>query len=906
MKSIGFRRGRPETDIPEAERSQLQAAERELEALRAELAEQVAARHEAQGRLEQEVAQRDRIIAEAELAAVELGERETALRQLFDQSLDSMSILDLETGRYIDINQEFSRNTGYSRDEIVGNRSREVRLMSPEENDRLVAELKRAGFVRNMEATFLSRDGNAYCGLLSAFNIKLRRHLCCVFITRDIRDLKETQNQLIAAHEAALEAQARIEQELGERDRIIAESELTTAKLRESQTALSELFDQSLDAMQVLDLDTGRFVAANKEHTRSTGYSREETIGRRSREIQFFDNPEEHLHYIEELKRVGLIRNMEATFRRKDGSTFRGLISAFSLTFRGNLCSVSITRDINELKETQDKLIAEHQAALEASRAKSEFLSTMSHEIRTPMNAVLGMTELLANSTLTDEQRRWVKVMHSNGDALLNLINDILDLARIESGRLTIERVALDLEELIDKLGDTMGMRAHEKGLELAMHIAPDVPRNLVGDPLRLRQILVNLLGNAIKFTGRGLIVLSVERADIVAADQTDPDQIGLRFSIRDTGIGIPEDKLSVIFSSFGQADSSTTRRYGGSGLGLAIASRLVKLLSGGEIAVQSELGVGSWFSFVAMFGAGRAVPRRAGAAVVNLRDVEILIVDDTEVNRLILRELLQPQGARVTEAPSGKDALAELEKASATGRRFELFLLDCRMPEMDGIELAERIREFYAKSGAPSPVVMMLTSDELSVRLPQLSEPGVRAYLVKPIRRAELLEAIGRAMGDAEAVAESAVSPLAAEANGALHGLRILLADDSPDNRMLVRAFLSNTGCQLDEAKDGREAFARFTTGNYDLVLMDIRMPVIDGIEATRAIRRWENKNREGQRTPIIALTASALPLAVRTCLAVGCDAHVSKPIKRVTLIDAIRAAAGADTASSGTHVAN
>jgi CheY-like chemotaxis protein len=514
------------------------------------------------------------------------------------------------------------------------------------------------------------------------------------------------------------------------------------------------------------------------------------------------------------------------------------------------------------------------------------------------------MTELLANSTLSDEQRRWVDVMRSNGDALLNLINDILDLARIESGRLTIECIALDLEELIDKLGDIMGLRAHEKGLELAIRIAPDVPRNLVGDPLRLRQILVNLLGNAIKFTDHGQIVLSIERADIVAAGRPDSDQIRLRFAIRDTGIGIPKDKLSIIFSSFGQADSSTTRHYGGSGLGLAIARRLVELY-GGEIAVESEPGVGSCFSFVAMFGAGRAVGTPAGRPRVNLRDVETLIVDDTEVNRLILREILESKGVRVTEAPSGADALAELEKAGTTGRRFELILLDCRMPGMDGIELAARIREFYAKSGTLPPVVMMLTSDEMSVRLSQLGELGIRAYLVKPIRRAELLEAIGRAMGGAEEVAESAVRPPAAEETGVLRGLRILLADDSPDNRMLVRAFLSNTGCQLDEVEDGREAFARFTTGNYDLVLMDIRMPVIDGIEATRAIRRWENENR-ARRTPIIALTASALPLAVRTCLAAGCDTHVSKPIKRVTLIDAICAAADANTALSGTRVAN
>ena len=481
----------------------------------------------------------------------------------------------------------------------------------------------------------------------------------------------------------------------------------------------------------------------------------------------------------------------------------------------------------------------------------------------------------------------------SNGDSLLNLINDILDLARIESGRLAIERIPLDLEELLDKLGGMMGVRAHQKGLELAIRIAPGVPRGLVGDSLRLRQILVNLLGNAIRFTHRGQVVLSVERADIAAADGPDPDQIGLRFAIRDTGIGIPREKLPIIFSSFGQADSSTTRRYGGSGLGLAIASRLVKLL-GGEIAVESEPDVGSCFSFVAMFGAGPAVAARAGAANVSLRGVETLIVDDTEVNRLILREVLESEGARVTEAPSGLDALEELEKAGAAGRGFELILLDCRMPGMEGTELAARIREFYANSGAPPPVVMMLTSDELRVRLSQLAELGVRAYLVKPIRRAELLEAIGSAMGGAEAVADSAVRPPAAEANGALHGLRILLADDSPDNRMLVRAFLGNTGCRLDEAEDGRDAFAQFKSGNYDLVLMDIRMPVVDGIEATRAIRHWEKENRGG-RTPIIALTASALPLAVRACLAAGCNTHVSKPIKRLTLIDAIRAATGA-----------
>ncbi len=714
-------------------------------------------------------------------------------------------------------------------------------------------------------------------------------------VERELEALRaELAEQVAARHEA----EVRLEQEVAQRDRIIAEGERTAAKLRESETALRQLFDQNLDSMTITDLETGRYIDVNEEYTRNSGYSREDVVGKRSREHQSFENAEENLRYVEELKRAGLVRNMEATFRHKDGSTYSGLISGLNLKLRGHLCSVSITRDIGALKETQRQLIAAREGALEASRAKSAFLSSMSHEIRTPMNAVLGMAELLANSILTDEQRRWLNVMRSNGDALLDLINDMLDLAKVESGRLTIERIALDLEELIDKLGDLMGVRAYQKGLELAMRIAPDVPRNLVGDPLRLRQILVNLLGNAIKFTDRGQIVLSVERADIAAAGRPDPDQIRLRFAIRDTGIGIPKDKLSIIFSSFGQADSSTTRRYGGSGLGLAIVRRLVELY-GGEITVESEPGVGSCFSFVAMFGAGRAVKTRAGAARVNLRDVETLIVDDTEVNRLILRETLEPEGARVTEAPSGPGALEELEKASATGRRFELILLDCRMPGMDGIELAARIRDFYAKSGAPPPVVMMLTSDDMSVRLPQLCELGLHAYLVKPIRRAELLEAIGRAMGDPAAVAKSVVRPRAAEVTGALHGLRILLADDSPDNRLLVRAFLSKTGCQLDEVRDGREAFAQFKTGNYDVVLMDIRMPVMNGLDATRAIRRWENENRR-RRTPIIALTASALQEEVRDCLDAGCDTHVSKPVKRVTLSKAIRTAAG------GTRVAD
>jgi PAS domain S-box-containing protein len=851
-------------------------------------------------------------IAELERAERRARASEEMVRRIVESSPDVITINRVSDGAYVTTNSGFTQATGFTSDEVMGKSPAALGIWTdPKQARAFVERVSSESIVRNMEVDVRHKDGRIIPHLLSAVVTEIAGELCVVAIGRDIHLIRGTELELRAAREqlsqqveALRESEERLRAEAVKREHVIGERELTEAKLRESEMALRQLFDQNLDSMMILDLETGRYIDVNDEYTRHSGYSREDIIGKRSREVQSFVNPEDTECLVAELKRVGVVRNMEATFCRRDGSTYSGLISALNLKLRGHWCCITITRDIAALKETQHQLIAAREAALEASRSKSEFLSSMSHEIRTPMNAVLGMAELLANSTLTDEQRRWVNVMHSNGDALLDLINDILDLAKIESGRLTIERIALDLDELIDKLGDTMGLRAHEKGLELAMRIAPDVPRNLVGDQLRLRQILVNLLGNAIKFTDRGQIDLSVERADIVTAGRPDPDQIGLRFAIRDTGIGIPKDKLSIIFSSFAQADSSTTRRYGGSGLGLAIARRLVELC-GGQITAESEPGVGSCFSFVAMFGAGRAVETRAAAAHVDLRGVETLIVDDTEVNRLILREILESEGARVTGAPSGVDALEELEKVSAMGCRFELIVLDCRMPGMDGIEVAARIREFYARSCAPLPVVMMLTSDEMSVRRPQLREVGVHAYLVKPIRRAELLEAIGSAMSNAKAAAESAVRPLEGEVAGALHGLRILLADDSPDNRLLVQAFLSKTGCQLDEAENGYEAFARFTTGNYDLVLMDIRMPVIDGLDATRAIRRWENENRRWH-TPIIALTASALPDAVRECLEAGCNTHVSKPIKRVTLIDAICAAADANVAPSGMRIAD
>jgi PAS domain S-box-containing protein len=319
----------------------------------------------------------------------------------------------------------------------------------------------------------------------------------------------ELAEQIAARHEG----QARLEQEVAQRDRIIAEAAETEARLRESETALRQLFDQNLDSMMILDLETGRYIDVNEEYIRHTGYSREDVVGKRSRELTSFANADENQQLVAELKRAGVVRNMEATFKRKDGGTYTGLISALNLKLRGHWCCITITRDIGTLKETERQLIDAREAALEASRAKSDFLSSMSHEIRTPMNAVLGMSDMLSEGELNVEQRHYLDIIRSNGAILLDLINDILDLAKIESGHLSFEEVYFDIRELVDTVAETMGLRAHQKQLELTGHVASDVPRTLVGDPLRLRQVIVNLLGNAVKFTSEGGIVLSVSVA---------------------------------------------------------------------------------------------------------------------------------------------------------------------------------------------------------------------------------------------------------------------------------------------------------------------------------------------------------------------------------------------------------
>ena len=655
-------------------------------------------------------------------------------------------------------------------------------------------------------------------------------------------------------------------------------------RLRASEETFRKIFNANLDSMSLTGVD-GSYIDVNQEFIRATGFSRQETIGHHFTEFNMWIHPDEMIAFADQLLKTNEVRNLEVTFRIKDGSEQPVLLSAINLELYGQVCCLTISRGVADIKLTQRELVAAREAALDASRAKSEFLSTMSHEIRTPMNAILGMADLLTETELGDEQQRYLSTVISNGRALLELIDSILDLARVESGRINLEAVEFDPKDVTEKALETLAIRAHEKGLELMVRFAPEVPELALGDPLRLGQILINLVGNAIKFTQHGQVLASVEH---------DPDSTtagGLKFTVTDTGIGISADKLPLLFNAFTQADSSTSRKYGGSGLGLAIVSRLVALMHG-KVAVASEPGIGSAFSFTAQFGTANTRTAPSGPSKPAFGDATILLVDDNSDSRSILSELLTAQGAIVTQASSETEALGELHRDGSRGSCFQIILLDGTMPAPGGFDIATHLM-----SGAPGrpQIVMMLGTNDLTSELGRLRAIGVDNYIVKPVRRAELFAAVARACAGVRAephgdrFASVAIAPVSTSSAILDQPLQILIADDSHDNRALIRAYLKKTPYRLEEAEDGQQAIDKFIAGKFDLVLMDIQMPIVDGYEATTRIRGWERANNR-RRTPIVALTASALEEAVHRAKAAGCDAHVTKPVKKFTLLDAIR----------------
>jgi two-component system sensor histidine kinase/response regulator len=792
------------------------------------------------------------LLANAQAALRESEARFREQAALLDIAHDAIYVRDLD-GRITYWNKGAEHAYGWTADEAVGRIAVELLCKEPSEYQAAEAALLLNGAWQGE----MPRRTNADRDITMAVRWTL------------VRDAQGHPKSILAINtditgqKMAAEALAELSRQTERRERILT-------------TTLSSISDFAY----IYDRD-GRFLFVNQPLLDLWGITLEDAVGK-----NFFD-----LGYPHDLGEQ-LQRQVREVFETKKGLTGEtpytsptGVDGYYEYIFSpafgpdGNVEFVAgSTRDITERKRVEAELRIAKEAAEAANHAKSEFVANMSHEIRTPMNGVIGMTDLMLDSELTSEQRQNLKIIKSSGEALMAVINDILDFSKIEAGKLELDPIDFSPRDAIGDAANAVALRAHQKELELIVDIDAAVPLTLRGDPGRLRQILLNLLGNAIKFTDHGEVVLRVTRA--VA-----PSDVVLDFSIRDTGVGIPLGRQQSIFEAFTQVDGSTTRKYGGTGLGLTISAQLVQLM-GGRISVESEPGKGSTFRFTTRFALADAREAVAVLPSVDLRDIAVLIVDDNATNRHLLEGMLLGWHMAPTLAATVPEALAVLRAAKQAGRPFALVLADVQMPDADGFTLAAAIKADPAIADA---TVVVLTSGGQPGDAVRCRELNIAAYLAKPIKRSDLRAAILLALGTPSTETQR---PLVTRHSlrEARHTGRILLVEDNAVNQLIARRLLEQRGHTVMLATNGREALAILEESHwlgFDCVLMDVQMPDMDGFECTAIIRAREQTTRV--HLPIIAMTAHAMSGDEARCLKAGMDAYLSKPIEPNALFDVV-----------------
>ena len=788
-----------------------------------------------------------REVTERKRAEEAIKNSEKRLAQIIDFLPDSTWVIDNE-GKVVAWNKAVENLTGVKADDILGKGDYEYSLAFYDERRPVLIDLVRK-WNHEYEKEYLSvrKDGDHL--ISESFHPDLGSD--GMYLSGIAGKLFDSSGQATGAIEAIRDITA------------MKKAEMELKKL-------SRAIEQSPTSVVITDPD-GIIEYVNPKFSEISGYSREEAVGQNPRILNSGVHPQEYFKEMWDTILAGNEWRGELCNKKKNGDLLWESASVSPIRNAEGRTThfVAVKEDITERKRMEEELREAKQAADEANKAKGDFLANMSHEIRTPMNAVIGMTHLALKTDLTRKQQDYLNKIQSSANSLLGIINDILDFSKIEAGKLDMESVDFNLDDVMDNLANLVTVKAQEKEeLEVLFAIAGNVPRHLVGDSLRLGQVLINLTNNSVKFTETGEIVVSTKLVKL------ELDRITLQFSVSDTGIGLTKDQVGRLFQSFTQADTSTTRKYGGTGLGLTISKRLVEMM-GGEIWVESEPGRGTTFSFTARFGKGQVKEKKRPLPPVDLRGTKVLVVDDNATSRDILREMLASFSFEVTAATSGEEGLKKLESAPQD-QPYELVIMDWKMPGMDGIEASRRIKADL--NLAKAPAIVLVTAYGREEVMQQAEEAGLDGFLLKPVSPSVLFDATMQAFGeDASIGARTAHSRERETAMlEDIQGARILLVEDNEINQQVALEILESAGFDVTVADNGKTAISAISNADYDAVLMDIQMPVMDGYTATREIRR----NPQYKDLPIVAMTAHAMAGDHEKSLDAGMNDHVTKPI--------------------------